>query len=369
MLLSRIGFCSVFLASIVVSTTTTGDEGRESCMADTRTLAETTAIIVAYEDMEFSSTIETEEGGATSTVAIDYSVNQDDMRMYHSICTELDGVYEKLDFVANCTKVDNTTNTVIYTEHLRVTAFPRCYGRICTDNDAKDLFHDFTLRPTELLNQKHSKSYTTCTGTLLHEETYNGTDSRDAVGSSDECIEQERSVLQNPTIMNVSHAMMQSIKRELLNDTFQETGVDHSREVVQLSYDDAFTNVFQQVCEENGFVYLETNGFAMDCSSNSTTQRQYRVAYFPVCIGKSCNATPYMYNFETMKKRVILDGGMDDTDLFHCIEVEYFVMGQVPMSKLLGLYLVLCIPSLLLLCLVNVMLRAARRNDQTRCDQ
>jgi hypothetical protein len=337
----------------------------ESCIADTLTLAETTAIVEAYEAMEFSNAIEKEEGG-TGTVVIDYSVNEHDMSMYHSICEKLQGVYEKLDFVANCTKIDNTTNEVIYTERLRVTAFPRCYGRICTDSDAQRLFHDFTLRPTELLNQKHSKSYTTCTGELLHEGIYNGTDSMDAVDNSDDCKYQELTLLQNPTIMNAFQATMPSVKRDLLKATFKETGVD-SRVIVQLSYDKVSTNVFQQACEENGFVYLETRGFAMDCSSNST-ELQYRVAYFPLCIGKSCNTTQYMYNFENMKKQALSNGGVDDLDQFQCVEVEYFLMSQVPMSKLLGLYLVLCIPFLLLLCLVSA-LRAQRWGDQTIRDQ
>jgi hypothetical protein len=309
--------------------------------------------------MEFANAIETQEGSTMSTVVIDYSVNQHDMRIYHSICTKLEGVYEKLDFIANCTKVDNTSNPVIYTERLRVVAFPRCYGRICTDNDANELFHDFTLRPTELLNQKHSKSYTTCTGTLLYEEAYNDTDSIDAVGSSDECKDQELTVLQNPTITNAFQAMIPSVNRDLLKDTFKESGID-SREMIQLSYDEALTNVFQQVCEENGFVYLETKGFAMDCSFNAT-RLQYRVEYFPLCIGKSCNATQYMYNFETMKKQAISNGGVDDSDQCQCIEVEYIAIGQVPMSKLVGMYLALCIPFLLLLCLGRAMVRGAQR--------
>jgi hypothetical protein len=357
MLVSIIGFCSIFLPSIVANA---GDADRESCIAVTRTLAESTAIIMAYEGMEFANAIETQEGSTMSTVVIDYSVNQLDMRMYHSICTKLEGVYEKLDFIANCTKVDNTSNTVIYTERLRVVAFPRCYGQICTDNDANELFHDFTLRPTELLNQKHSKSYTTCTGTLLYEEAYNDTDSIDAVGNSDECKDQELAVLQNPTITNAFQAMIPSVNRDLLKDAFKETGVD-SREMIQLSYDEALTNVFQQVCEENGFVYLETrgvcDGLLFQCHTASISRR-----VLPLCIGKSCNATQYMYNFETMKKQAISNGGVDDSDQFQCIEVEYIAMGRVPMSKLVGMYLALCIPFLLLLlCLGRAMVRGAQR--------
>ena len=319
----------------------------EVCTTNTASLEDNAAVVAAYDAMEV------EHNDSSNTLVLDYSVNKKDMVSYQSVCATNGGVYTKLDFTAICTESDES-GKVILTEHMQVTAFPRCYDNVCTEDEAEALFEDFTLRPTELLNEMHSKKYTACTGELLKES------KTSSVTDTVTCLGEKAAMRKHTDIAEALDAAKPLVNRFLLESSFKESEVD-SREVIKLDYDGSLTNKFRQACEDNDFVYLETESFAMDCIAN-TTEFQYRIAYFPTCIGKSCNTTEYLYNFETMKERAFLYGGTEDAKQFQCQEVDYKT-GNVRTFKLLLLYLLLMVPFIVCCtCRAMIRRRVARRN-------
>jgi hypothetical protein len=463
---------------------TTAAMGDLECTAGTLALEDREEVMFAYESTHFAETSHT-DGDGTSHVILDYQYSTN----FQLMCEQNGGVYHGLYFNATC--VTESGDVGETTEYLSATNFPRCYDSICSPDEAQALFEEFTLRPTEAVNTKHGKSYTTCTGEVFNDVN----DDPDAVDSSfgdgapevDEqdppiedssiCTKQKtqldktaaiakafealQPVLEQESVASPEIAMMVIIDyntdstndfraacedngfRYLETDSFamkctngdkevrsrvpffpmclgrdcgdddaydfeelmehafvhgfEEKGKDFTctkinyenilgtceeqsaalfeqkemidtfkamspqvnrielapalraddstTTLIDIDYDSSFTENFSSACEENGFVYIQTHGFAMDCTSD-TTKLEYRVKYFPKCLGQSCNITDSEYDFETMKERSFLHGGSEDPEDFECVQVEYEEDG-VTVGALVLLYMILSIPALL----------------------
>mmetsp|Transcript_11340 Transcript_11340/g.18760 ORF Transcript_11340/g.18760 Transcript_11340/m.18760 type:complete len:512 (+) Transcript_11340:28-1563(+) len=495
---------SLILCLFTVGLAAAGVGGADECTSQTQALANNEDVVFAYEAAHFTETSQADDP-LTMYVFLDYTYSSN----YQSVCEDNGGTYHGLYFNATCTT--DRQGKAEKTENLVVTNFPRCYDSVCSPDEAQNLFEEFTLRPTEAVNARHGKSYTTCTGvvsndvndeqtaaaaedktapvTTIHEEeavpdAVDTTVEKDEAGavhndtSSSTCDDDKEQIEETPDIAKaflylkpkvekesltgietavisidyhtdsteafratceengfqylesesfamkcvkgsaelrslvsffpvcigkdcdagdannfeafVEHAFLHGFEKEAkdytctpiaynhvvgtcseqtealeqqkdiietfnaisphinrldLGTALRSADADSSRILIELDYDSNYTDAFSAACEDSGFVYIATDGFAMDCMDNTTTL-EYRVKYFPQCVGQSCNMTESEYDFDTMKERAFLHSGSEHPENFECVKVVYEMEG-VTASGLVFLYLILCIPCLL----------------------
>lgn len=348
---------TIVLLGLVVS----AKAANQQCIAETEALQSNTAVLDAYEEVHFDKTSRDLEA-ATELQVFDYFASSEGQAKYEVTCEAQGGVYHLLKFNATCVEKDDVTQETLVRDALEVSSFPRCYGSSCSVSDAEFLFQEFTLRPTEVLNKKHSKFYTTCAGALLDDrgeftgshpeaditadETSSGehdepseeptpsgeNDAPNKEPPLDGCDAELVSIEENTKLLGAYMMMNPSVNRQSVSPRVSES-VD-TRVAISVTYDS--NDKYQSACEDNGYVFVEAGPFALDCDSEKTSLK-FTVSAFPRCLGKSCNLDDHKRDAEAMQEFAFAQGGSDwNMESFQCHEAVFVEGDCEEQTKVLG---------------------------------